>query len=190
MDPAPTPSVDSERRSTSPLRPNRLRLVRTLTGFRLARGSSCKPLHFNPAACTLVEASIAVVVIQPAFAPLSCDFSALLLTLMLQHPCPTRFVFCSDPRRWQVSEPSMAFSGRPCGPASSAARRARSRSPRAGHRRPARARLTLCAVTSAVTAVTAACWRLGGTFSFGPAGGPSTGRGGTCATRAARREGT
>ena len=52
-DPAPTPSIDSERRSTTPRRPNRLHLVRTLTGFRLGRGASCKPLHFNPAACTL-----------------------------------------------------------------------------------------------------------------------------------------
>ena len=107
------------------------------------------------------------------------------LATPLPHP-----LFCFDPRRRQVSKFGMAFSGRPCGPAPSAARQARTLSSRAGCRRPARARFTLCAVTSAVTAVTAARWRLGGTFSFGPAGGPSTGRGGTRATRAARREGT
>ncbi len=46
--------------------------------------------------------------------------------------------------------------------------------------RQARVRLTLCAVTSVVAAITAACWRQGEPFSSSPSGGPTTGRGGTC----------
>ena len=104
-DPAPTPSFDSEHRSTTPRRPKRLHLVSTLTSFRLARGATCKPLHFNPAVCTLVEACIAVVVIHTALAPLSCDFSAqfpgfsLLATLhdIWSNFCKQEILLCRRP---------------------------------------------------------------------------------------------